>query len=50
MSTGRPLKLVPSQLAARTSRQMEEGRAAYARVHFDALKRMLAREEPEFAD
>jgi DNA polymerase-3 subunit epsilon len=50
MSTGRPLKLVPGQLAARTSRQMEDGRAAYARVHFDALKRMLARDEPEFAD
>jgi len=49
MSTGRPLKLVPGQLAKRTSRQMEDGRKAYADVHFAALKRMLARAEPEFA-
>ncbi|MBI1245075.1 MAG: aldolase [Alphaproteobacteria bacterium] len=49
MSTGRPLKLVPGQIAERTARSMEQGRPPYAAVHFSALVRMLAREEPEFA-
>ncbi len=48
MSTGRPLKLVPGQIAERTVREMDAGNAAYARVHFAALARMLAREEPEY--
>jgi ribulose-5-phosphate 4-epimerase/fuculose-1-phosphate aldolase len=50
MSTGRKLKLVPGQIAERTARAMEEGRPPYAAVHFKTLVRMLAREEPEFAD
>lgn len=50
MSTGRPLKLVPGQIAERTMRASQAGRPAYADVHFKALVRMLAREEPDFAD
>ncbi len=50
MSTGRPLKLVPGQIAERTQRASLEGRPAYARIHFQALVRMLAREEPDYAD
>lgn len=49
MSTGMKLKLVPGQIAERTVREKDRGHAAYARVHFDAILRMLAREEPDFA-
>jgi len=49
MSTGRPLKLVPGQIAKRTSQEMLAGRSAYAAAHFKALLRMLEREEPGFA-
>jgi ribulose-5-phosphate 4-epimerase/fuculose-1-phosphate aldolase len=49
MSTGRKLKLVPGQIAKRTSQEMLAGRSAYAAAHFSALLRMLEREEPGFA-
>jgi ribulose-5-phosphate 4-epimerase/fuculose-1-phosphate aldolase len=50
MSTGRSLKLVPDEIAAATCRQMEDHRELYADTHFGALRRMLARDEPEFMD
>ena len=48
-STGRPLKAVPTQIAAATARQMREGDRESARLHLESVKRVLAREEPEFA-
>jgi ribulose-5-phosphate 4-epimerase/fuculose-1-phosphate aldolase len=50
MSTGKPLKLVPGQLAERTSREMAAGKAPYAETHFKALARMLAAETPDYRD
>jgi ribulose-5-phosphate 4-epimerase/fuculose-1-phosphate aldolase len=50
MSTGRTLKLVPDAVAAATCRQMEQQYELYASVHFDALRRMLARDEPDFME
>ena len=35
--------------AERTVREKQQGHAAYARVHFDAILRMLDREEPDYA-
>jgi hypothetical protein len=49
MATGRPLKRVPDDEARRTSAEF----ASYqnqAELHFGALRRLLEREEPEFAD
>jgi ribulose-5-phosphate 4-epimerase/fuculose-1-phosphate aldolase len=50
MSTGKPLKLVPGQLAERTSREMAAGKGPYAQTHFKALARMLAAEAPGYRD
>ena len=49
MSTGRPLKLVSGQIAARTAREKAQGRKAYDESHFASILRMLDREEPEYA-
>ena len=49
MSTGRPLKRVPENEAERTRAEF----ASYpdqAALHFAALKRILDREEPDYAD
>lgn len=49
MSTGRPLKRVPEDEIARTSAEF----ASYqnqAELHFAAQRRLLEREEPEYAD
>ena len=48
-STGRALKPVPTQIAQATARQMREGDRESARLHLESVKRVLAREEPEFA-
>ena len=45
MSTGRKLSIVPEELAARTAQQMQ-GESQQAFFHFEALKRMLDRDEP----
>ncbi len=50
MATGRPLKPVPAEMAARTYAQMRDGDRTRARLHLDSVKRILAREAPEFAD
>src|SRR5919202_475576 len=47
MSTGRPLKPVPPEMAARTYAQMREGDRESARLHLDSVKRILTREEPD---
>ena len=49
-STGRPLKVVPTQVAQATARQMREGDRESARLHLESVKRMLAREEPDYLD
>jgi ribulose-5-phosphate 4-epimerase/fuculose-1-phosphate aldolase len=45
MSTGKPLSIVPTQIVARTARQIA-GESQQADYHFAALKRILDREEP----
>jgi ribulose-5-phosphate 4-epimerase/fuculose-1-phosphate aldolase len=50
MSTGRPLKPVPPAMAAKTYAQMQEGDRESARLFLDSVKRILAKEEPDFAD
>ena len=51
MSTGRPIRRVPQDIARMTADQMASNteRAQSVR-HFESLKRMLARDEPEFQD
>jgi ribulose-5-phosphate 4-epimerase/fuculose-1-phosphate aldolase len=49
LATGRPLKPVPSEVAARTAAQMQTGdAAASAALHLASIKRQLARLEPDF--
>jgi ribulose-5-phosphate 4-epimerase/fuculose-1-phosphate aldolase len=43
--TGRPLRLLPGEIAARTARQMS-GESQQAALHLEALKRLLDRDEP----
>lgn len=45
--SGKPLKLVPTQIAQSTFRDSDNARDAT--LHFNALKRMLDREEPDYA-
>lgn len=46
MQTGRPLEIVPTQIVARAARQIADGNQSQALLHFEALKRMLSRDEP----
>ncbi len=48
VSMGRPLKVVPPEMAARTYAQMREGDRDSARLHLESIKRILARDEPDF--
>jgi len=48
MGTGRKLKPVPAEIAARTYAQMREGDRESARLHLESIKRILTREEPDF--
>ena len=43
--TGKPLRIVPEAIAAKTGRQMQEG-SQQAALHFEALKRLLDRDDP----
>ena len=45
MQTGRSLRVVPQEIAAMTGRQMA-GESQQALLHFEALKRMLDRDDP----
>jgi ribulose-5-phosphate 4-epimerase/fuculose-1-phosphate aldolase len=49
MSTGLPLKPVPAEEAERTFAEFQ-GYPHQAELHFAALKRLLDREEPDYAD
>ncbi len=44
MSTGKPLRIVPEEIARATAEQMTDD--TQARLHFMALKRLLDRDEP----
>jgi hypothetical protein len=46
-ATGKPLRLVPEEIAAHTARQMA-GESQQALLHLDALKRILDRDQPEW--
>jgi ribulose-5-phosphate 4-epimerase/fuculose-1-phosphate aldolase len=48
MSTGRPLKPVPPEIAERTARQMAEEAEISARLHLESIKRVLDREQPDY--
>ncbi len=48
MSTGRPLKTVAPDIAAKTAHQMTLGTRDSAGLHLESVKRILAREEPDF--
>lgn len=48
MTMGRPLKVVDPDMAARTYAQMREGDRESARLHLDSVKRILAKDEPDF--
>ncbi len=50
MSTGRPLKPVPAEVAERTYRQMREGDRESARLHLESVKRRLLQTDPGYAD
>jgi len=50
LSTGRPLKQVRPDIAAKTAAQMREGDRDSARLHLESIKRILTREEPGFLD
>jgi ribulose-5-phosphate 4-epimerase/fuculose-1-phosphate aldolase len=49
LSTGRPLKRVSPELAARTCAQMKDGGSASALAHLDSVKRRLARSDPDYS-
>lgn len=49
MSTRRPLVVIPPDLARKTQDQMRPADPESARLHLEAVKRLLMREEPEFA-
>lgn len=48
LSMGRVLKPIPPDLAARTYAQMRQGGRDSAVLHLDSVKRILARDEPDF--
>lgn len=50
MSTGRPLALVPDDVAAETARQFAALNPINAALHFEEIKRMLDQEEPDYAN
>lgn len=45
MGTGKPLRIVPDDIAEKTARQMT-GESQQATLHLEALKRLLDRDEP----
>jgi ribulose-5-phosphate 4-epimerase/fuculose-1-phosphate aldolase len=47
-ATGRTLKAVPPEVAARTAAQMKEGDRDSARLHLESVKRTLDREAPDY--
>lgn len=50
LATGRPLKPIPHAVAQRAYEQMRQGDAESARMHLESIKRILAKQEPEYLD
>ncbi len=50
MSCNRPLRRVPQSVARSTAAQFGRSREHWSRLHLDALRARLDREEPQFAD
>jgi len=50
LSTGRPLRLVTDEVARRTAVDFARDRPAYAHAHFEAIKRLLDREDDSYRD
>jgi ribulose-5-phosphate 4-epimerase/fuculose-1-phosphate aldolase len=48
MSTGKPLKVLSDNMARATNEVMMRGVAASAERHFESLKRLLDRDEPDY--
>lgn len=49
MSCNRPLRLVADDIAQKTAKQFGREREHWARLHLDALRKKLDREQPEYA-
>lgn len=49
MQSGRPLNIIPDDIARLTRAQFEQFLTVNAELHFDALKEMLDAEEPSYA-
>lgn len=49
MACGRALRMVPHEVAERTSKQFDRERERWARLHLDALRERLDRDFPEYA-
>ncbi len=49
LSTGRPLALIPEPVAALAGRQWNDYPTRFSELHFQALKDILDREEPDYA-
>lgn len=50
MATGRSLKPVARDVAQRSYEQMREGDAESARLHLESIKRILAKQEPDYLE
>ncbi len=50
LATGKPLRLVGDEIARKTRAEYAEFTAVHAERHFEALKRLLDRDEPNYAD
>jgi ribulose-5-phosphate 4-epimerase/fuculose-1-phosphate aldolase len=49
-STGRPLRPIADEVAERTAIAFARDRPAYAHAHFEAIKRLLDKEDPSYRD
>lgn len=49
MATGRPLIPIPAEIAEKAATQIREGDPVSARKHLDSVRRILSRQQPEFA-
>lgn len=49
MATGRPLIPIPAEIAEKSATQIREGDPVSARKHLDSVRRILSRQQPEFA-
>ncbi|MEX1107637.1 MAG: aldolase [Dongiaceae bacterium] len=49
LSTGRPLNCLPEDVQRLTGEQLRQEQPELARAHFSAMKRLLDRDEPEYA-